>query len=310
MQKKQFNKALIVCLFFLLAFSLVPSNWHKVGDFQFHFEKASGQCESENCLSYYPLFHWLASTFAFNERAFIHFFLFLIVFVTPILLFLLTKHWMVTWLYFSVTQYVYTIVNGAYPQALAMVFLILLIYTKNPYARMGVLIIGLLAHSQSFILLLLVWFIITLFENLPKLKNFFPACSALFGIQETDLIGQKISIQIIDVTGTVRASNFLIKDILNFFVRVFPLPFLLMAFWQVKKEKDWALFAIVGLVFYYGIVAVQPRLFFVIPILLLPALTRFYLGLNGWWKRGFIGLTFVTFIINAGTWVLFKVNCV
>lgn len=310
MPEKELNKALLVCLAFLLFFSLVPFDWHKVGDYPFHYEKAGQECNGTNCKTYYYLFHFLASFFAFTESAFIHFTVFLIVFITPMLFYFLTKKWIVTWLFFSTTQYVYIVVNAAYPQALAMIFLILLLIFKNPFARVAILIVGTLAHSQAFMLMLLVWFFITLFENAPKLKNLFPACSAIFGKQATDPIGQKISVDVVDASGVVRASHVFVKDLVNFFVRVFPAPFLIMAFWQLKKEKEWAFIVLVPIVFYYGIVTSQSRVFLAVPILLLPALTRFYCGLDGWWKRGFIALTLVTFVINFGTWILYKINCV
>ncbi len=304
---------MLVIVFFLLVFTLIPFDWHRVGDFEFHFNKAGERCDpnydQQACDSYYPLLHFLGSPFSFSPVAFSNFLMILIVLITPLILFLMTKKWLVAWLYFSATQYVYTIQSGgAYPQSLVGIFLLLFLWQRHPAIRFAILVAASLSHSQAFLLLLLVWLVHLFFENFGSIKNWFPACSARFGRQEVDRIGQEIAITTITKNGFA-GINLVLKDIANFFVRTFPLPFLLAALWQLKKEKDWALIAITLIVFYYGFAVGQARIFLVIPLILLPSLTRFYYGLNKKWKRLFIGLTIITFIINFGTWILYKANC-
>lgn len=40
---KELSKALLIVVFFLLLFSVIPLNWVQTGDFNFHFEKAGGE---------------------------------------------------------------------------------------------------------------------------------------------------------------------------------------------------------------------------------------------------------------------------
>lgn len=301
-------------------FSVIPAPWMKTGDFEFHFNKASQNCDprypESQCDSYYPLLHILGGPFSFSPLAFSNFLMIIVVFLTPLVLYLATRNWIITWFYFSVTQYVYTIqAGGAYPQALAGILLIVFLWQKNIAIRALIILLSVFAHSQAFVLLLIVWLVQLFFENnihsilVKKGKNIFPACSAIFGLQAEDPIGQKVTLDILNKHG-IQTIHITIKDIANFFVRTFPLPFLIMAFWQLKKEKDYALIIIVLIGFYYGIAVAQARIFLIIPLILLPSLTRFYVNLPKKWKKWFIILTFITFLVNFGTWILYKYNCV
>ncbi len=312
--KRHLNKALLVAIFFLLIFSVIPLDWHRTGDFNFHFEKAGERCtdvfEKVRCDSYYPLLHFMGRFFSFSPLAFSNFLMVIVIFITPLILFFITRNWITVWFYFSVTQYVYLIqTGGAYPQALAGIFLLIFIYTKSSYLRIPILLVATLAHSQAFVLLLFVWFIELFFKNFKSIKTFFPACSAIFGRTAEDPIGQRVSLEVLNKHG-LQLIHIPIKDIANFFIRIFPLPFLIMAFWQLKKEKNWALIVVTLFVVYYGIAVGQARIFLIVPLILLPTLTNFYSGLDKRWKRWFIVLTIVTFTVNFGTWLLFKVNCV
>lgn len=311
--KSQLKKALLVCVFFLLFFSLIPLSWHRVGDFNFHFEKAGENCtgvyEEQRCDSYYPLLHFLGAPFSFSPHAFANFLMILVVFITPLILFFFTRKWITVWFYFSATQYVYAIQAGAYPQALVGIFLLLFLFTKNPYLKFPILVFALLAHSQGFVLLLIVWVVQLFFDNFKSIKSFFPACSAIFGKQAVDPIGQQVSINIINKQG-FQLIHFPLKDVANFFVRTFPFPFLVAAVWQLKKDKNYALIAVTAIAFYYGLAVGQSRIFLVVPLILLPALTSFYSNLDKKWKKWFVVLSIITFVINFGTWFMFKVNCV
>lgn len=311
--KKELSKAIFVIVIFLFIFSIIPANWQRTGDFNFHFSRAGGNCPPEyppeSCLSYYPMLHLIGGIFSFSQQAFSNFLMIIIIFITPFILFLMTKKWITVWFYFSATQYVYLIqAGGAYPQALAGIFLILFIWQKNNYIRFFLLIVAIISHSNAFTLLLMVWLVQLFFENFKSIKNIFPACSAIFGRQEVDPIGQKILITTITKDG-IAPISVILKDIANFFVRTFPFPFLLAAFWQLKKEKDWSLIALTLVAFYYGFAVGQARIFLIVPLILLPSLTRFYYNLDKKWKKWFILMTILTFIINFGTWGLYKVQC-
>lgn len=310
---KNLGIALFIIIFFLLVFSVIPFSWHQVGDFNFHFQRAANECPKEygqeSCDSYYPLLHLVGGIFSFSQIAFANYLMIILIFITPMVLFLNTKKWMVVWLYFTATQYVYLIqAGGAYPQALAGIFLLLFLWQKNNYIRFLLLILTLLVHSQAFVLLLIVWLVQLFFENFKSFKNIFPACSALFGRQDVDPIGQQVLVTTLNKNGFIQITVIL-KDIANFFIRTFPFPFLLAAFWQLKKEKDWGLIVLVLIGFYYGIAAGQARIFLIIPLILLPPLTRFYYNLDKKWRKWFFVFTLVTFAINFGTWGLYKVQC-
>lgn len=317
-EKKHLKVSFFIITFFLLVFTAVPFYWQTVGDFSFHLAKANEKCDGNydesRCDSYYPLLHRIGSFFAFSPTSFVFYLMFLLVFVTPLLLFYITRNWMSVWLYFSATQYVYTIqAGGAYPQALAVIFLLFFLAFKHKAIRASLLIISITVHSQAFILLLLVWTIQLFFENFKDLKNIFPACSALFGRQDVDPIGQQINYSLLNKNAFVTPQGHFItialKDILNFFVRTFPLPFLIFAFLQMKADKDWSTMLIVIAIFYIGLSNGQARVFLVIPIILIMPLTRFFMKLSGWYKFGFIGLTIASFMFNFGTWMLYKVRC-
>lgn len=311
--KKELSKAIFVIVFFLFLFSIIPPKWQQTGDFNFHFSRAGGNCppeySPESCLSYYPMLHILGSIFSYSSQAFSHFLFLIIIFITPLILFFQTKKWITVWFYFAATQYVYLIqAGGAYPQALAGIFLILFLWQKNNYIRFFILVAALLAHSNAFTLLLIVWLVELFFQNFNSFKNIFPACSAIFGRQAEDPIGQQILVTTLTKNGFAPI-NIIVKDIANFFIRTFPLPFLLAAFWQLKKEKNWSLIVLTVFAFYYGFAVGQARIFLIVPLILLPSLTRFYYKLDKKWKKWFIVLTIITFLINFGTWGLYKVQC-
>lgn len=288
--------------------------WNRTGDFNFHFEKARQTCTKEfgeqRCDSYYPLLHLLGQPFSFSKNAFFSYLTILIVFLTPLILFFVTKKWFSVWLYFAATQYVYLVqTGGAYPQALAGIFLIIFLATKNHLLRLPLLVLASLSHSQTFNLLVVIWLIELFFENWSSIKSVFPACSAIFGKQATDPIGERINLDVVNKHG-IQNINIPIKDLANFFVRIFPLPFLIMAFWQIRKEKKWALIVITVFALYYGIAVQQARIFYIVPLILIPPLTNFYSELDSKWKKWFVLLTIITFVINFGTWIMFKWNCV
>lgn len=307
---KEGSKAIAISLFFLLVFVFVPANWHYVADFEFHFQKLQGcqnHYDEEACKTYFPLLHLLGGIFAFSKLAFARFLMFLIVFVTPMALFFVTRKWITVWFYFSTTQYLYLIEGGgAYPQALTAILLLFLLGTKNNYVRGIILVAAMLSHSQGFYLIAVAWFVIAFFES-KKAMNFFPACSGVFGTTVIKPLTEKIDITVLNINGP-QILKLPIKDVLNFFVRGFPFPFLIASIYQLIMEKNYAPIVLAGIFFYAGI-AMTPRIFIIIPLILLPALTSFYFRLSGWPKKAFLGLTVLSFVFQFGTWALYKINC-
>jgi len=297
----------MVCLAFLLFFSLTPISWHTIADFNFHFEKAKG-CDSEKCQTYFPLLHWIGGFFSFNKPIFLFYLNFLLLFATPMALFFITRKWITVWLYFSTTQYVYLMNGGgAYPQVLSIVFWLGLFATKNNFIRLALFILGVIAHSQGLILLGLTWLLLSAKEGWGK--SFFPVCSSIFGRQE--VLSQKVSQELITRNG-FSLIEIPLKDFLNFFVRGFPLPFFLVALWQsIFKEKDW-IPIILSAFFFYSAVISSPsisagRILVLIGLAFLPALTRFYEGFTH--KKWFVALTIISFLVNFVTWISYKLTC-
>lgn len=304
---KDLNKAFLVCIAFFVFFSLLPIEWHTIADFDFHFQKAKGCNGQFDCEIYFPLLHFFGSIFSFSEIAFSRYLLFLIAFATPMLLYFVTRNWVSTWFYFATTQYFYLIEGGAaYPQALAGIMLLALFFFKNNWIRLAILVLSLLAHSQAFGLIGISWVVLLFFENFKT--RVLPACSAFFGKTEADPVGNKVQVELVSVTGQFHEYGVQLKDIANFFIRIFPVPFLLASFWQLWREKNFAPIVLSFIFFYVSMVS-SPRVLAMIPLLLLPSLTRFYSCLNGWWKKGFIVLSVLSFFWMFGSWVLFKINC-
>lgn len=305
------KKAFIVTLFFFLLFIFAPLNWHFSGDFNFHYSKARG-CENhpdkEACAAYYPLLHFIGQFFAFSPNVFAIYLIFLVAFVTPLILFLQTKKWVTVWLYFSTTQYFYSINGGAaYPQALAYIFLLGLFLTKNNWLRSLIFFVGILAHSQAVFLIGITWFVLYFFENF-NFGNAMLACSSFFNSNTPDFLKETVKIPLLAKSGKTITEQILFKDILNFFLRMYPLPFLFFSLRQLWREKNFAPIFLCAFFFYYGFVSSQ-RVFFTIPLLLLPSLTRFYSTLTGWHKKGFIALTIVYFLFQIYFWAQFKITC-
>jgi hypothetical protein len=318
MESFRLNKRVfLICLSFVILFNLLPATWFRTGDFEFHFEKSStcdGKIGDEliRCNSYYPLFHFFAGFFSFSKLAFTYFLFVLMLLVPPVLLFYHTKNWVAAWFYFSTTQFVYLVqTGGAYPQLLAISFLILFFIVKNNYWRVPLFLVAILSHSQAFFLLSTYWFLeLAVIEfNKHDWKKVLPACSSIFGQTLQAPIESIQNVEVLNRNG-FQLININIKDFINFFIRIFPLPFLVLAFFQLKKEKNWHIIIMVILLLYYGVVVNQSRVFWTIPILLIPALTRYYSNQIGWWRKSIIVLSIVTFAVNFGTWLMYKINCI
>ena len=306
---------MLICLSFVFFFSLTPPNWHTIADFNFHFEKLKG-CENHfdkpACEIYAPLLHIVSFAFGFTKVAFLRWLFFLLLFVTPMVLFFYTKKWVTVWLYFSTTQYLYLIDGGAaYPQMLAGIFFIIFLNDKRFWVKIICSILAILAHGQAFYLIILAWVISLLLEVIKdiKEKNVLWACSAIIPEQLRSFSQEKITVQIIQTTGNIAQQHLLIKDVLNLFARMFVLPFMLASLWQAKKEKRFDLLVLFAIMLYFG-ATTQPRMFLFVPIMFLPLLTNFYLNLKPAYKKYFLVLTIISFFWEFGTWINYKLSCI
>ena len=306
------SKALIIAAVFtaLFAFFATPGG----GDYAFHFDKAATGCDNlgSNCDSYTPGFHALAWVFSFHEDAFFYFVIFLLAFVTPMLLHWITKNWVVVWLYFATTSYFWFMVDGIFPQALAGVALLLILGLKDWRIQSVVVLLSILVHSQAFFLSLLAFFAVHAYHAFKKDgvniggAKLFPACSGLFGKNRPEILGEQVA------RHTSGGYKFTYADALIVFTKIFPLPFFYWSvkhLWTERKRLDFILVAFAALVMGFF---VSPRVFYVIPLALLPGLAWFYQKLSKeqkWKKHAFILLTIVSFAFQLYSWANFREVC-
>ena len=161
----QTSKAVALAALFTFIFAFFAGNFAGGGDYSFHFEKAKNDCENLNdaCEIYAPLFSWIAKPFAFHPNAFFFFTVFLIGFVTPMLLFLLSKNWLSVWFYYSITSYYWFFIDGIFAQALAMILLLLVLFLKDWKQQALMVLLAILSHGTGFFLVLITFL----------LKNFY-----------------------------------------------------------------------------------------------------------------------------------------
>lgn len=317
---KDWNKALLICVGFLMFFALIPQQFLAEGfDYDFHLDKARGNditSLGRNTQEYAPLYSWLSSFFIYKEIVFKFFGLLMLGLIIPMLVFKLSKDWFSVLLYFTTTSFFYFFEQGIYAQPLAMVLMLIVIIYKNNFIRILVLFLSLFAHSLGFQLVLLALFFMLLHETgwielaFKKFKNVLLGCSGWFPIQdgvETRpngfLDAHLFSEQSNNFSMSLRVS-FLLKLI----IEVFPLPYLYFATKQVLKNKDYGLFGIALASLLIGSF-MDYRVFFVIPLVLLPALADFYRTLTGLHQKGFLILMTFTGLLNFIIWVRFKTLC-
>ncbi len=267
------------------------------GDFQTHYIEARDGCSSIDidCVRYAPLFRFLESFFAFHENAFKYFALIVIGVLTPLVLFKLSdSNPVAVLLFFSATSYFYYFIDGIYPQALAMLLALGILLSKNKYLDILLLIFSILAHSQGFMLSLLV----LIAKNIPT--GFL--CSGIFGNNEPSIL----------TTPTGLSSggfDFHLKDILHFFTITFPIPFL---YWSIKKavaNKKIGVLFLVGVSFALGFF-VSPRTFYFIPLVLIPELSGWYSVQEKTNQRLFLLLLAFSGAMQFYLYWNFKTNCV
>ena len=282
-------------------------------DYAFHFEKAKNDCENlgETCEIYTPLFHWLASAFAFHEKAFFFFGLVLLAFVTPMLLFYLSnKNWLAVWLYFSTTSYFWFFYNGLFSQHLATIFLLLVLLTKDWRIQLGLLVLSPLVHSHAFVLVLIaiivkhIWSILKdKFVEKNVWRKLFPGCSGVFGKDPPEILTQPIG----SLTST--GGTFNISHVLIFVVKIFPLPYFVIASYQYFKEKENFHLFILAIIFVIQGFLLSHRIFYLVPMMLIPGLTWWASGLSPRNKKIFLLSTLLVFGFQFFSWLQFKLVC-
>jgi|TARA_R100000501_G_C2631682_1_gene128289 hypothetical protein len=288
-------------------FSYFLGEYRGGGDYAFHFEKANQGCDLTDvaCKSYAPLFHWIVGPFAAHDNSFFYFVVFLLAFVVPMLLFLITKDWIVTWFYFSTTSFFYFFIDGIFAQATAMILLLLLIYFKDWRIQSLIVILGMIAHGHGFFLLSIVFVIINFFKLLDE-ENWLkitPACSGAFGNNRPEFLAQPID------GLTTTGVQFTVADALIPFTKVFPFPYFVLSVWYSWKNKVNLDLVVISFVAILAGFLVSHRIFYIIPLVLLPGLVLFYRSLIGWPRLLFLFSTLIVFVFQLYSWINFKLVC-
>lgn len=300
--EKDKAKAIVLLILFTTLFYFSISYFARGGDFLFHLQKASGNCFENNCLIYAPLFHWLGAPFAFHENAFMGFALLIIGVITPWLLFKQEKNWLTVWFYFTTSSYFWFFIDGIYSQALAHVFFLAILVNKE--FKYDVLFLGLatLAHGHGFYLAALAILGKNLFHALKEDKWFLPACSGVFGHNSPEVLTQQVN-------GLMtHGQPFTIANILLPFTKIYPFFYWFLSVFQVFKERRWETLFLVGSILILGLL-ISHRIFYLIPLLLIPGLVRFTMGTSVFGRRIVLGSSLLVFGFQLFSWVNFKLLC-
>jgi len=276
------------------------------GDYDRHFYKAKNGCEGsetvgwgeEACETYSPLFHVIAQPFTYHQNAFFYFVLLILGLITPLILFWFTKEWLSVVLYFTTTVYFYFSIDGFFPQALAGIILLLIFLVRDWRIQVALVLLSIFAHGHAF-LLCLIAFVLTNFKR-GFLNNAFLGCSSTFGANKPEIFNTNIEGFI--TTGV----PFQLNHALIFFARIFPFPFLVCSVWYSVNKKYKNELLLMALVCFVAGFTVSHRAFYFIPLLLIPSLTMFALGLKGKQRILFWLVVVASFVYLFGGWINFK----
>lgn len=283
---KELSKALIVCLPFLLVFLLMPNFIGNSPDYSAHYEMAKENYLGERFTqpAYAPLLATLLGIFTVKIEYFNFAAMFLIIIITPLLLVYITKNWLAALFYFTTSTYFYFTSAGLLSQALLGIFILLLFCSKNIYLRLGFVLLGGISHSYGVYAMLGALLIILLKEN--GFHKFYLAgfCSPVWGNKISPLLTQKVNPVLSGVEGIA------INDILSFFTKIAPFPFLFIAIKTFLEEKDYDYLLLIGVCF-VAAYFVNARILYMIGLFSIIGFTKGFHKLVA--KKFWVGLALV-----------------
>jgi len=267
------KKALMLCLAFFLFFSFFHSWIGKGNDFVFHFEQAKGNCAKGyskwTCEKYPPLFHIISKPFAFSQFTFKLFVLFLFAFITPFMLYLISRKLIAVPLYFA-SSYFYFIQAGLYPQGLTMILLLSMFAFRSKIrwlVRGLALILAPYTHSYALPLIAFTFFLLLLQEGAKRL-GFLAGCSPFWGKQGAPEPLAK------PLTKVYPPQALTLNTILSFFAKICPLPFLIIGLKELWKRKEFVMLAIITLSATASLH--NSRTLYTIPLLIIPVVANYH----------------------------------
>lgn len=242
--------------------------------------------------------HLIGWWFAYNPKVYLTYVVLLVGFVTPLVLFHITRTWQ-TVLFYYATQY-FWFMTMTVSQALASIFFVGLFLTKNNYLRFLFFIAGMVSHGQGFMLLGVAWFVLILFEAFDG-KKLFPACGSLLGKAQPEIVKAQV--------GGPEHFGLTVGVVLNFFLKIMPFPFLFFGLKQLWREKHFAPLALVALVV-ISTFFTNHRSLYIIPLLVLPYTARYCSLSAPKLRHGFYLLAVALIALQAWSWVQVKIACV
>ena len=281
---KNKSKAILLLIVFTVLYLLVIqpiiiSHWEKT-DLHRHLIKAQGDCENaeqagwskEACERYKPLLGILGNVFSGSIELFSIYGFIIIGILIPATLFWITKNWISILFYFTTTSFFYYHIDGIYAQALATLFAIMILGTKDWRLELILVILAALSHGHGLQLALL----ILILKYLPKGML---ACTGTFGNTTPEIFNQTIN--------PIGGINTTIASIIHPFTRITPIPFLILGFYQNIKDKktELLLLTIIGII---GGFVISTRVFYIVSIPMIIGLSSFYMQNKEKWGNHLI----------------------
>lgn len=306
MNKDNLTIVILIALMFTGIF-YVTHAWDVSTDAIRHYYKTTTNCfgdaenidwDNEVCSEYAPLFHWLLKPFASNFQFFNYAVLVLLIFIPALALYFFTREWLAPFLFFTITDYQYTMmIGGYYPQAFAQLLAFLILFEKRWQYDLLLVLLATISHGSGFALACL----ILLAKHLNKFVHssgfkeaielirerglkVFLGCSAFFGKNVPGFMGEEKRVASFYGGGQVTIGNLLVLV-----TKTFPIIFLPLAIKGAleKQRLDLLFIALVALVLGF---TYQKRAFLMIPLVLIPCVAWAWRGLSFKWKAGTMGL--------------------
>lgn len=317
---KQFKKALLIALLFVFLIAFLGKGYQGGGEYKFNFLKTQDKCKEtgavKNCEEYTPLFHILASPFAFSENSFWYFSVILLGLIIPMIFYFLTKNWFSVWLYYSTTSAFYFLIDGVMPQALALGLCLLILTVKDWRLQLAILFVSIFAHGHGFLLVLTAFIVnriwLLIIDKECNWNNILLSCSGVFGLARPEILDTKIVTENTIIRGPA-AYHITLTNIVSLFTKIFPAPLYVIAFYySVKHKYRIDLIVMAGLALLFGFLpGGSHRSWYLIPMMLIPAVSMFYMdeNLSKRHKLWLFSFTVLTFILQVWSWWNYKILC-
>lgn len=219
---------------------------------------------------YAPFLRTYLGVFGANYSYWTFLQVFIVCFLTPFLIYLITKNWLAPFFYFFITNYWWFILGlGLFSQGLLVVFALSLFVTKNNYIRGGLMFIGSLVHSTAIYLLPLIFLFLLVEEQFFQKKLLVLGCSPIFGNNTPGSLQTNVSAALVGPWALT------IKDLLSFLTKMLPIFFLVPALYALYKRREVSYLLLFVLCLVFGFCLNSRVLVFFAPFMVI-GFVRFY----------------------------------